>query len=258
MTRIVDCFTFYNELDVLKKRLKYLDSKVDKFVLVESTVTFRGNDKPLLFDERRDEFSEWNDKIVHVIVRDNPSGRDPWLREHHQRNCISRGLDAIEPPLESNDIVMIGDVDEIPDLQFVGNFPPNPNVHALTAHMLAFEYSFEWLQTREPWFGTVMTRYGGMKNPQFYRDRRWGFPYIAHMGWHMSSFGDADFVQNKITNFSHCYDDNNAETTREDFIKFRENGLSADGRVQNPRTPREILMAIPYGLRESNKKIISL
>ena len=35
---IVDCFIFYNELDILKKRLRYLDSVVDKFVLVESTV----------------------------------------------------------------------------------------------------------------------------------------------------------------------------------------------------------------------------
>ena len=39
---IVDCFTFYNELDILKKRLKYLSPVVDKFVLVESTYTHRG------------------------------------------------------------------------------------------------------------------------------------------------------------------------------------------------------------------------
>lgn len=42
---IVDCFIFYNELDILKKRLRYLDSVVDKFVLVESTVTHRGEEK---------------------------------------------------------------------------------------------------------------------------------------------------------------------------------------------------------------------
>ena len=69
---IVDCFTFYNEMDVLKRRLRYLNSVVDKFVLVESTVTHRGEPKELYYEKHKEEFSEWNDKIVHVVVRDNP------------------------------------------------------------------------------------------------------------------------------------------------------------------------------------------
>ena len=50
---LVDCFIFYNELDILKKRLRYLDSVVDKFVLVESTVTHRGEEKKLFFEENK-------------------------------------------------------------------------------------------------------------------------------------------------------------------------------------------------------------
>jgi beta-1,4-mannosyl-glycoprotein beta-1,4-N-acetylglucosaminyltransferase len=65
---IVDCFIFYNELDILKKRLRYLDSVVDKFVLVESTATFRGIPKELYYQNNKDIFKEWNDKIVHVVV----------------------------------------------------------------------------------------------------------------------------------------------------------------------------------------------
>ena len=36
---IYDCFTFFNELDILELRLQLLYDVVDKFVLVESTKT---------------------------------------------------------------------------------------------------------------------------------------------------------------------------------------------------------------------------
>ena len=35
--KIIDCFMFYNELDMLKFRLDYLYDTVHKFILVEST-----------------------------------------------------------------------------------------------------------------------------------------------------------------------------------------------------------------------------
>jgi len=39
---IYDCFTFYNELEILKIRLHELSGVVDKFVIVESNKTFQG------------------------------------------------------------------------------------------------------------------------------------------------------------------------------------------------------------------------
>ena len=46
---IIDCFIFYNEIDLLKFRLEYLYNIVDYFVLVESTTTFAGNKKKIIF-----------------------------------------------------------------------------------------------------------------------------------------------------------------------------------------------------------------
>ena len=43
--KIIDCFIFYNELDLLNYRLNLLDEYVDYFVLVEATHTFVGNEK---------------------------------------------------------------------------------------------------------------------------------------------------------------------------------------------------------------------
>jgi beta-1,4-mannosyl-glycoprotein beta-1,4-N-acetylglucosaminyltransferase len=47
--KIVDCFIFHNELDMLKFRLKELYDVVDYFVLVESTKTFTNADKKTIF-----------------------------------------------------------------------------------------------------------------------------------------------------------------------------------------------------------------
>ena len=247
---VVDCFTFYNELELLRKRFEYLSPKVDKFVLVESTKTFRGNDKPLFYDEHKDDFSEWADKIVHVVVEDSPEGDDPWVREKHQRNCITRGLDQLN--LQPEDFVMIGDVDEIPHLDWVGVMPEGAVV--VTAHMYAFEYSLKWMQVVEPWFGTVMARYklfsdGEHVVPQFFRDKRWAFPYAQHAGWHFSSFGSTDHVFNKINNFSHCHDDSVAPVTREQFADHYQNGRSTDGRFHHQPTPESVIEKLPDVLK---------
>ena len=48
---LYDCFTFFNELDILEIRLNEMAPVVDRFVLVEARKTFQGADKPLYFEE---------------------------------------------------------------------------------------------------------------------------------------------------------------------------------------------------------------
>src|SRR4029077_1834400 len=88
-TMIVDCFTFFNELELLEIRLKELGEVVDKFVLVESTLTFQGKPKPLFFRDNASRFAPFQSKIDHVIV-DMPETDDPWVREGFQRNSFKR------------------------------------------------------------------------------------------------------------------------------------------------------------------------
>ena len=52
-TKIYDCFTFYNELDLLELRLNELNDVVDKFVIVESEMTHSGNKKKLYYEENK-------------------------------------------------------------------------------------------------------------------------------------------------------------------------------------------------------------
>jgi len=65
---IYDCFSFFNELDLLEIRLHELDPVVDKFVLVEASKTFQGKDKPLFYDENKERYKEFSEKIIHVVV----------------------------------------------------------------------------------------------------------------------------------------------------------------------------------------------
>lgn len=241
---IIDAFTFYNEFDILKKRLRYLSSHVDKFVLVESTVTYRGEPKELFFENNKELFSEWVDKIIHVIVTDNPVGNNPWEREHHQRNCITRGLEGIK----DDTLIMVSDVDEIPDKDFI-KLPSN--VQACSFNMIAFQYSFKYIQVHEPWFGTVLTRKEFLVKvtPQQLRNNRWNVPFYKNAGWHLSSFGDENFVANKIHNYSHCHDDVSQNKNADVFKQYIENGIHADGKNKLVETTPELYESLPTEIK---------
>ena len=51
--KIIDCFIFYNELDLLTYRLNLLNNIVDYFIIVESTHTFIGKEKKLFFNDNK-------------------------------------------------------------------------------------------------------------------------------------------------------------------------------------------------------------
>ena len=114
-----DCFSFFNELDLLEIRLNTLDKVVDKFVISESNFTHRGIPKPLYYKENESRFARFKSKIIHVV---SPNPEDPeraksdvaysWLCENRQRNAT---IMAIERNLRNDDILIVSDLDEIPN-----------------------------------------------------------------------------------------------------------------------------------------------
>ena len=69
-SKIIDCFLFFNELDLLKLRLIETYDIVDYFILVESSVTFSGIKKDFIFEQNKDMFKLYLDKIIHIQVHD--------------------------------------------------------------------------------------------------------------------------------------------------------------------------------------------
>jgi beta-1,4-mannosyl-glycoprotein beta-1,4-N-acetylglucosaminyltransferase len=111
--RVYDCFTFFNELDLLELRLTELSGLVDRFVIVESTLTHMGAPKPLYYADNKERFAAFRDRIIHIVVDDMPDAaaeKDPWVREVGQRNAIARGLSGARP----SDRIIVSDLDEIP------------------------------------------------------------------------------------------------------------------------------------------------
>jgi hypothetical protein len=192
---IVDCFTFFNELDMLEYRLNVIPA--DKFVLVEATKTFSGNPKELFYEKNKARFSKWADKIVHVIV-DFPESGDAWARERFQRNAIDRGLKQLQ--LSDSDTIIISDVDEI----------PNPSVfsrsyvelHAL--HQDAYYYNLTCIVKKCWLLPRIMNwkTYLNIDSPQKCRTTL-KYSILENGGWHLSYFGDTDFIKTKLVSFSH-------------------------------------------------------
>ena len=107
---VYDCFQFFNELDILKLRLHIMNPVVDRFVISEATETFSGNPKPLYYEENKEMFAEFADKIIHVVVDDTPPGYTH-DRDTFQKNAVGRGL----KDCTDEDIIIFSDLDEIPN-----------------------------------------------------------------------------------------------------------------------------------------------
>ncbi|ALH23085.1 Multiple type acyltransferase domains containing protein [Chrysochromulina ericina virus CeV-01B] len=211
--KIIDCFIFYNELDLLTYRLNILNDVVDYFVLVESTHTFVGKEKPLFYQENKQLFEKFNHKIIHIIVDDFPhkypnidfEKKEQWNNEKFQRNCISRGIDKLE--LNNQDIIIIADVDEIPKIELLENIKYNKmNINEVKALQMDFYYYNLHSKLDHYTDVTRILPYYIYQNINMtIDDLRFKYykNFINNAGWHLSYFGDENFIKNKIENFAH-------------------------------------------------------
>jgi hypothetical protein len=116
--RVFDTIIFNDELELLLLRLRKLATVVDYHIIVESNTTFTGRSKPLHFDKHRYLFGKYWHKIIHVIVDKLPhSGTIAedthiWANEYYSRSQAHLGL--VAAGARDEDIVLVGDVDELP------------------------------------------------------------------------------------------------------------------------------------------------
>jgi beta-1,4-mannosyl-glycoprotein beta-1,4-N-acetylglucosaminyltransferase len=118
---IFDCVSFFNELDVLDIRLNVLDKFVDYFIIIECEKTFTNKNKPLYFYENKHLFEKFNHKIIHFVVGKHPETEidivdDPWKYEYYQKTFFLNYFKTLNKDKHKNDIIIISDIDEIPNL----------------------------------------------------------------------------------------------------------------------------------------------
>jgi beta-1,4-mannosyl-glycoprotein beta-1,4-N-acetylglucosaminyltransferase len=217
-----DVFIFFNELDLLELRLEILGEYVDYFVIVESTVTFSGNPKPLYYNENKERFKKWAHKIIHHVVDDTPQsdidnncdqeiltmankspnvpkGQIHWLREFYQKEMMKKPL--VNQALDE-DICFISDIDEI--------WNPKVIIDCTKDRIFKFvqKVYVYYLNNRssEAWMGTLATKYKNIKNKSVNHLDTPSiaiYTYIENGGWHFTNIGGAEKIKQKIESYGH-------------------------------------------------------
>lgn len=205
---------FYNEVDILFYRLSILYDVVDYFIISEATKTHAGNKKPLYYNENKEMFEKFSDKIIHLIDDQLQENVNAWYNEKHQRHYLYEGIKQLN--LQSNDKIIISDVDEIPDprlLKYLKEQKPNFNIVKIELDLYYYNLTCmytnnKWPYTRIVSYNAYLNIYNG--NTNLCREATTFNYVIPNAGWHLSYFGDSEFIRNKIEQFAHQeYNDEN-------------------------------------------------
>lgn len=233
---IYDCFMFHNELDILELRLNTLNDIVDKFVIVEARKTITSNQpKEPFYEKYKERFKNFHSKIIHIIIDEFPAIDENWQKEvdypilqewcneSFQRNAIAQGLSNCM----DDDIIMISDVDEIPNPQKVLEVKDLPGLKALDMNYFVyslnnlvvgmdschatkilsykdFKHYLDDIKLNSVCApdvvnkGTTATKirlYFGKKEKVFHNS-----------GWHFTFLGTEEDVVNKLKNYQHSYE----------------------------------------------------
>ena len=231
--KLYDCCMYFDEDLVLDMRLNILNEYVDKFVIAEATKDHTGKDKKMNFDIKN--FSKFKDKITYIVVDDLPmnikSYKKDWpvhhLRDQHQRNSLAKGYQNSN----DNDLIMISDIDEIPDPNKIKDFQ---TINKYACFMQKnFQSKINLLNTTEKyWMGTKIIQKKNLKSPQWLRKIKtskppfWKFykprqpQLIFDGGWHFSFLKEPKRIAKKIKAYSHS-EYNKEEFTDEKKIEER-------------------------------------
>ena len=224
---IYDCFQYFNEDHMVDLRLNILNEYVDFFVISESTKTHQGNNKKLNF--KINNFSKFKNKIKYIVADykedigfKNHAGGES-LIEQHQRNSLIEGIkDA-----HLNDIIILSDSDEIPDLTKLNQIKASSKFIAFSQMMFMYKLNLKNLDENN-WIGSKITLKKNISSMQALRDLKFKkYPFwrvdkknlqIIQGGWHFSFLQTPRDIKKKIQSFSHG-EFNTDNIVNEDKIK---------------------------------------
>ena len=229
--KIFDCFMYFDEDVILELRLNILYEHVDYFVIVESNFTHKEEKRDLKFDHKK--FEKFKDKIIYLIYDKLPKdieqitdldneAHTSWKyisnaihRENGQRNFIAKGLDKAK----NEDIILISDVDEIPNLENINFKKINQKIILFKQDM--FYYKFNLKLPDLIWSGTKCCKKKDLESPQWLRnvkDRKYpiyrfdtffsktkyiSLGFIENGGWHFSNIKTAKQIEYKLKSYLH-------------------------------------------------------
>ncbi len=209
---IYDCFQYFNEDHIVDLRLNILNKYVDYFVISESTKTHQGKEKKINF--KINNFGKFKNKIKFIIAdykgnvdfEKHVGGESPI--EQHQRNSLIEGTkDA-----HDDDLIILSDSDEIPDLKKLGEIKKEKKFIAFSQKMFMYKLNLQNVEESN-WIGSKITKKKYLKNMQSLRNLKFkDYPFwridkrsqqIINGGWHFSFLQSPDQILEKIKSYSH-------------------------------------------------------
>ncbi len=231
---IYDCFMYFDEDMLLDLRLNVLNDHVKKFIISEATYTHNGSPKKLNFDINK--FRKFKDKIEYIIVDKQPSSifqltenenaeergkkliLNGMARDYFQRESLKRGL--VET--SDDDLILISDLDEIPNLKNLEFSKIKNNIIIFEQKM--FYYKLNLFYKNFKWFGTKGTKKKNLISPQWVRNIKnkkypwWRLDviiskekyskilFVEDGGWHFTCIRTPEDLEKKMLNFAHHYE----------------------------------------------------
>ena len=212
---------------MLDLRMNILNQYVEKFIIVEAAFDHQGNPKKKNF--KISNFKEFENKIKYFFIESFPKGLSSWERENYQRNYISQCLKE----LNEEDLVIISDIDEIPNLKTINQF--DTNKYSVFEQKM-FYYKFNLLNTNQPlWYGSKLCKKKHLKSPQWLRNLKskqypfWRFDkkninIIKNGGWHFSFIRKPNQIIKKIESYAHSEFNKNKFKDEKRIIEKINNG----------------------------------
>jgi beta-1,4-mannosyl-glycoprotein beta-1,4-N-acetylglucosaminyltransferase len=223
--KIIDSVFFYDELEMLMFRLTELNEDVDQFIIMESGIDFAGNPKPFFFKENEHLFEKWKDKIIYLSFENmSPKEFDELsntikeirfqnkesIKEVNRRNIQLYLLTMLYRYLKSSnlyfeDLIMISDIDEIPDLSKLSEINNKISFPPVILRQKNFIWSTDFINSN-PNLGTICCQFTTLiTNPANFIEY-WFFKknYISQnfeivdSGYHFSHFYNIERTKKKL------------------------------------------------------------
>ena len=242
--KIIDCFLFYNELDMLEFRLTELNEHVDYFIILDSDFDFAGNKKDSMFELNKNRFDSWKEKIIRIdcpeltIELFNQINTEKYPQyKNLSTDIINKDIiifymmiKLIEtlPQLELDfeDIIMFSDIDEIPDFTTLDLIDDYLLFNSIILRQKRFFWTTKYID-KDLSFGTSCHQYTKIsRNPlvldHFYKlksNKKFSNNTFLDSGWHFSHFEDLWNLHKKLELI------NNREYSLKD-LKLKMNNLT--------------------------------
>ena len=236
--KLFDCFMYYDEDLLLNIRLNILSKFVDKFVISEAKYLHNGKRKKLNFQINK--FEKFKNKIEYIVVDREPKNIIPisskddiqtadekkilnsLKRENFQREMLLKGLVDID----NEDVIMISDIDEIPNLDSFKINELNNDIAIFKQKM--FYYKFNLYYENFNWFGSKAVKKKNFISPQWLRNiknKNYAFwridtlfskkkynniKFIEDGGWHFTCIKKPQDVHEKLLSYLHHQDYENS------------------------------------------------